>query len=298
MTTSRISVVAALAAAVLGCGGSQAGSGKVTVLLKDAPADFRAAVVTVEEVDLVGSSGTVVLTTTPTTTDLLTLSNDVATLVQGAVVPAGTYTQLRFVISGGYIDVAGAIYASSPTYAGLPAGASVAGELRMPSYPKSGLKVILPGDGLTVASDTSVLVVDFDVSQSFGHDAGGSGAWVMHPVVKASPVEQTGSLAVTLGRGAEVSAPADLGLTDFQAVLTPVGGGDATTVPLADAGDGTRAATATFVYLAPGEYTLTLQPPASISTFTTEPTVPLTVTVAAGQVTSASFQLLSAAAAP
>lgn len=297
MTTSRIPVVAALAMAVLGCGGSQGGgSGRVTVLLKDAPAEFRAAVVTIEEVDLVGSSGTVVLTTTPTTTDLLTLSNDVATLVQGAVVPAGTYTQLRFVISGGYVDVAGAIYASSPTYAGLPAGASVAGELRMPSYARSGLKVILPGEGLTVASDTSVLVVDFDVSQSFGHEAGGSGAWVMHPVVKASPVEQTGSLAVTLGWGVEVSAPADLALSQFQAVLAPAAGGDATTVALADAGDGT--ATATFVYLAPGDYTLTLQPPASVSTFTTDPVVPATVTVAAGQVTPASFRLLSAVAAP
>ena len=56
------------------------------------------------------------------TTDLLTLANDVATLVDGAVIPAGPYSQLRFVITGGYVDVAGAIYASSPDVRGSAPG--------------------------------------------------------------------------------------------------------------------------------------------------------------------------------
>ena len=54
-----------------------------------------------------------------------------------AVVPPGTYTQLRFVITGGYIDVGGVIYASSPDYEGLPE-ATVGGKLQMPSYAPPG----------------------------------------------------------------------------------------------------------------------------------------------------------------
>ena len=34
--------------------------------------------------------------------------------------------------------------------------------------------------------NSNILLVDFDVAQSFGHQAGGSGRWVMHPVVMAT----------------------------------------------------------------------------------------------------------------
>ncbi len=148
-------------ALLAGCGGGQGSSstngssstglefganGKITVLLKDAPAaSLKAAVVTITEIDLVGTAGPVVLSTTETTTDLLKLSVDTAALVEKAVVPAGTYTQLRFVITGGYVETTGGeLFASSPTYQGLPPGAVVTGTLRMPSFAQSGLKVDLP----------------------------------------------------------------------------------------------------------------------------------------------------------
>lgn len=292
MRASRSAAVTLLLA-VLGCGShgdSGAGTGKLTVLLKDASADVKAAVVTIAEVDLIGSGGDVVLTTKPVTTDLLTLTNDVTKLVDGAIIPAGPYSQLRFVITGGYLDVGGAIYASSPDYPGLPPGAVPAGELRMPSYGKSGLKVILP-DGFAVGSD-SVLLVDFDVSRSFGHAAGGSGAWVMHPVIKAAEVQATGSIDVTLTPGPEATLPAGVTLTQFQAVLTPPGGGLDSVVTLVDVGNG-AAASATFRYLFPGDYTVSFQAPGGIS-FTTEPPVPTTVTVIANQATAADFLLLDA----
>lgn len=290
MKVSRVSL-AALALLALSCGSQgTGGNGKVTVLLKDAPADVRSAVVTIAEVDLVGGGGDVVLTSTPVTTDLLTLANDVTRLVDGAVIPAGPYSQLRFVITGAYLDVAGAIYASSPDYPGLPVGATVAGPLRMPSYGQSGLKVILP-DGFTVGSN-SVLVVDFDVSQSFGHDAGGSGAWVMHPVVKATEPQALGSIDVTLTLGPETALPAGVALTGFQVVLTPVGGTAKPPVALVDPGTGV--AGATFQYLAPGDYSVTFQAPTGVSSFITDPAVPATVTVVAGQATAAPFVLMEA----
>jgi hypothetical protein len=179
----------ALAAPVLllACGGQ--GTGKISVRLTDAPGDFTSAVVTISRVELVGSGGAVVLSDTPVTTDLLTLANDAADLVTSAVVPVGSYGQLRFVISGGYVEVeqagGGSLVYASPAYDAVPEGAAVAGTLKMPSFAESGLKVDLPG-GLQVGTDAYVLLVDFDVAQSFGHDAGGSGGWVMHPVVKGS----------------------------------------------------------------------------------------------------------------
>jgi len=302
MSAARYSLAASLALLLAACGGSRSGSGMsgtgtsngFTVLLKDTPASLNAAFVTISEIDLVGSSGTLVLTTTPTTTDLLKLSNDTATLVKDAVVPPGTYSQLRFVITGGYIDVGGTLYASSPTYEGLPPEATVAGRLQMPSYRQSGLKVDLPGGGLKLGTEQKIVVVDFDVSQSFGHQAGNSGMWVMHPVVKATDIVMTGTLEVTLGLGSlpegeTLSLPPGLSLADFSAAVTPAAGGDSVTVPLADNGTGTVGAT--FVYLDPGSYTVTLVAPASVASFTTAPPLPVTATISSGQVTTEDFLL-------
>ncbi|BDG01407.1 DUF4382 domain-containing protein [Anaeromyxobacter oryzae] len=295
MNRNRILVGAALALAALGgCGGS-AQTGKISVLLKDAPAAFSAAVVTITEVDLVGSGGTTVLSTTKTTTDLLKLANDTALLVDGAVVPVGTYSQLRFVITGGYVEVGGVLYASSPTYEGLPEGAVVGGTLRMPSFAESGLKIDLPAGAATVGTAAKVVLVDFDVSQSFGQDAGASGAWVMHPVVQATELQLTGDVATTLALAPGVTLPAGKTLADFEAVLTPGAGGDGTTVPLAADASGVYGVT--FKYLLPGAYTLTFSGPSGV-TFATSPAVPATVTVSSGQVTAAPFLVTSVAAAP
>jgi hypothetical protein len=290
MKTTRLTLAASLALFAVGCGGGQ--TGKVSLLLKDAPANFSAAVVTISEIDLVGSGGTTVLSTTKTTTDLLTLANDVTKkLVDGVDVPVGTYTQLRFVITGGYIDVGGVIYASSPTYEGLPQGATVGGELRMPSYGQSGLKVNLPGGALTVGTDAHVLLVDFNVSQSFGQDAGGSGAWVMNPVMQATELELTGTINVTLKLAPGVALPSPTTLADFQAVLTPSGATDDTSVPLvATPTAGTYGVS--FKYLFPGSYTLKFTNTAGVA-FTTAPTIPAAVTVTSGQATAEDFVITS-----
>jgi hypothetical protein len=276
------------------CGTSNEGTSKLTVLLKDAPANLGAAVVTISEIDLVGSDGPIVLSTTAVTTNLLTLANDAATLVKDAVIPSGAYSQLRFVITGGYVDVpqpggGSVIYASSPTYEGIPEGATVGGTLQMPSYAKSGLKVDL--GGLSVGTDAKVVLVDFDVAQSFGQQAGMSGMWVMHPVCTAIEVQLTGTLNVSLRLGTEVTLPASSTLAKFSAVLAG-SGVSPKTLPLADAGGGTFSAS--FVYLVPGDYTLDFDANGAVSTFTTSPGVPANVTVTSGQATSAAFTVTAA----
>ncbi len=288
MISIRTSIAGALALLLAGCSGSDQ-TGRLTVLLKDAPAPVDKAVVTITEVSLQGDDGTIVLRDEPITTDLLTLANDVEELVGDEEIPVGTYSQLRFKISGGYLDVDGAIYASSPDYEGLPPDAVVTGELRMPSYATSGLKVILPDGGLVVGPGTTTLVVDFNVAESFGHVAGGSGAWVMHPVVKGSYIQDLGALEVTLVLGGGVVLPPGMNLGMFNAVITPAGGGTDVVEALAS-GDGITYG-ATFGNLAPGDYSVTFEPPAGAS-YTTTPPVPKTFTVLPGATTDADFVLL------
>jgi Domain of unknown function (DUF4382) len=284
---------------VLGCHDSSApsGAGTLTLLLKDAPGDVQAAVVTIAEVSLQGDGGKTVLLDTPVTTDLLTLATDATTLVQDAVVPAGTYSQLRFVITGAYLQVdngdgTSSVYASSPDYAGLPPDLTVTGKLQMPSLAQSGLKVTLPGDALTVVGDDQrILLVDFDVSQSFGHQAGNSGRWVMHPVVTATEITTgaVGSARVDLSLDAAVTLPAGVELSGFTATLTGTDGLPHTAGFTAGATPGTFSAS--FGFLLPGTYAITLTAPAGVTSFTTVPPLPGSVDVVASQETVAAFVL-------
>ncbi len=200
MTIRRSLAAVATAAFVLVAGAScdsptALQSGKLSLLLTDAPGDVVKAVVTIDQIYLQTSedsgAGRIILRDADVTTDLLTLVDSTQSLISDVVIPAGSYSQLRFVISGAYLEVEGevagttTIFASSLSYAGLPSGAVVGGELQMPSFAQSGLKVQLPGDALVIGDDASVtLVVDFDVAQSFGKAAGGSNRWVMSPVLK------------------------------------------------------------------------------------------------------------------
>ena len=288
-------------APLTGCSDStSAGNAKLSIMLTDAPGDVKAAVVTIDEIYLQGS-GRIVLMDQPVTTDLLTLANSTAELVKDAVVPAGSYGQLRFVVSGAYIEVDNgdgttSIYATSPDYAGLPEGAQVAGTLQAPSFDTSGLKVNLPDGALHLAAEEKILLVDFDVSQSFGQEAGGSGSWVMHPVLKATDLQTTGDAAVTLSLGESVTLPtvgeAQLTLGDFKAVLTA---SDMSTkeLPFTD-GDGDGTFEADLHFLAPGDYTVTVSGPSGV-TFTTDP-ASAPVTVSSGGSASAAFTLTSASA--
>jgi len=282
---------------------TSAGTTKVSLLLTDAPGDVKTAVVTISEIDLQGSGGSQTLLSTPVTVDLLTLASSTSQLVKDAIVPSGTYAQLRFVITGAYIEVENSdgstsIFASSPDYAGLPSGASVAGALQMPSFGQSGLKVNLPPGSATLAGSAKVLLIDFNVAQSFGHSAGASGQWVMHPVIKASDFELTGGLTVQLQADAGLTMPtvngSPLTLGDFTAVVTA---SDASTssVALTDAGSGIFQAQ--FPFLPPGSASVTFTAPAGV-TFTTTPAVPATVNIASGQPATLTFTLSTAAASP
>ena len=186
--------LAAFALVVLaGCDSQSPDTTSLSVMLKDAPGDVQQAVVTISEIDLVGSGGVQVLTSTPATVDLLTLAANAATMVQGVDVPSGTYHELRFKITGACLTVdngdgTSSIYGTDG-YDTTPCGGAATGVLQAPSFAQSGLKVTMVGDALTITGPEKILLVDFDVSQSFGAGAGGSGMWVMHPVVTGAEIQ-------------------------------------------------------------------------------------------------------------
>ena len=161
--------------AACGDGTSVADAGTLTLMLTDAPGDLTQAVVTIERIELVGDGQPLVLRDVPFTQDLLTLSNDVAALVEEVTIPGGTYAQLRFIIPEACIgveqeDESELIYASNgfecPDEDEMPQEAD--GTLVLPSFEQTGIKVDLPGGALQVDGDSHILLVDFDVSQSFG----------------------------------------------------------------------------------------------------------------------------------
>lgn len=307
--TASFLTSALLALALTACGGDQ----KVTIKLTDAPGDnFEKAVVTISRVYLKGSAGgaadeegeggkgSVELLSEPVTTDLLTLANDAADLVKDASVPTGTYRELRFVITGAYIQVkeddgTSRIYATSPDYAGLPEGAQVHGELQMPSAASSGLKVKFDNEAdvsITSEGDQKVILVDFDVSQSFGRAAGGSDRWVMGPVIKGADLAFSGNVKVTLQPAEGVA----LSLSDAGLISAVLVNAEGSREPLAftQAADGTYVAD--FKYLLPGSYQVDLEAEAGV-TFSTNPGHPAPATVGSGAQSGVSFSLTSFARA-
>lgn len=308
---SGAALIAAMCTPLFGCSdslsGNLTGSGAsaLSIRLTDAPGDVQHAVVTISKIYLQGSesdTGSIVLMSTPVTTDLTTLAHTTTSLVQNVSVPAGKYSQLRFVVTGAYIAVddghgGSTIYATSSDYAGLPAGSTVSGTLRCPSCAQSGLKVILPGDSISVAGNQS-LTVDFNVAESFGHQAGNSGQWIMHPVLKAISVGTvTAATYTTTIQTSDTSVKLPIVGTDtvtfsaFSAVLTPPSG-PADTVAFS----GTTTAglyAASFANLLPGTYTVSILAPSAVTAFVTAPTIPQTITIASGANDTTAFHLTS-----
>lgn len=299
-----------------GSTGPADGAARVSLLLTDAPGDLEAAVVTITDIYLQGGGGeddgrVYLRQGDPVTTDLLSLSNDVVEIVDDYEIPAGNYSQLRFVISGAYLEVENeeggtTIYATSPDYEGLPAGVEADGDLQCPSCAQSGFKVLLgplngnddeDWEGEVMFDGEQTILVDFDVSRSFGHEAGNSGKWVMRPTLKATRLVSAGSVNVTLALNDTTvklplldSVPVTLG--SFSTTLTPVAGGEAKTLVLADT-DADGIYEATFGFLFPGDYNVGLVGLPGLS-FLTDLALPVVVSVEEGSDATVALKLTGA----
>ena len=297
----------ALLVAFAGCDSTNTGAsddtGTLRVLLTDAPGDFLAAVVTIEQVYLQAEEGDddpedgrTILSDDQVTVDLLTLQNEVLAIVENEEVPAGTYHQLRLVISGGFIEVededgGSTIYASSDAYAAAQ-GVEADGRLQMPSYAQSGLKIVLPDDLAEIADEEQIVLIDFNVAESFGQQAGNSGMWVMRPVVRTTDLAFTGTAVLTLALDDGVALPDDVTLADFAASLDK--DGEIMEVPFTDE-DEDGLYLVEFRYLPPATYPVDLIVPAGV-TAETDVTLPLDVLIESGGTADADIVITSAIA--
>ncbi|HYH79156.1 MAG TPA: DUF4382 domain-containing protein [Longimicrobium sp.] len=293
-------LVAALALGACGDGTGSNGARTLTIRLHDAPGDLKEAWVKVSQVSLQGTSsadsasGKVVLLDTPTGWLNLTqlTGASFATLVNNAQVPAGKYSQLRFVVCEAYVVTRDdRVYATQG--ATLPAGVASTGQLQVPSGCQSGLKVKLPGGAVDLADASQIVSVDFDVSQSFGHQAGNSGRWVMHPVLTATSVGFSGSIAGTVALAQGVALPTCGGAAVTLATFSPraVAGADSVSGAVSAAGAYSMA-------VAPGTYTMTYAPAYSFtngdSLFVAATPAPATATVAGGATSTVDYTVNTA----
>jgi hypothetical protein len=187
MTSSRkfwkLGVAAALMGALSACGSSDE-QGQVRVRLVDAPGDYQALHLDVRRVEIHrdggGDGGWIVLGTPNVQVDLLTLTGGVsATLVDGATIPAGKYTQLRLVLG--------------PQNTVTLADGTVH-DLTVPSGQRSGVKLTV--NFVVEPNTTRDVLVDLDAHRSvFVHETGASEKYILRPTVRGVDVLATGAIA-------------------------------------------------------------------------------------------------------
>lgn len=143
------------------------------------PEDITGGEVTVAQVYLQPAdedAERVVLSDAETTVEFLSLCDSLDGLLAGAAIPAGTYDYVAFVITGGSITLD--IDGTSTTFA------TDDGNLQLPSWASSGLKVKLPGDPFVLDESDTLVDIACDPTDALGHLTG-SGKLVMRPVIDA-----------------------------------------------------------------------------------------------------------------
>jgi hypothetical protein len=265
-------LVASLMVAACGDGTSAPQAGQFSVLLTDDPGPFAKVVIQIDRVELMGdaldecegdegaecveaaepsSRGRVVLTDEDVEVDLLTLANDIFPLAEDVVVPGGTYSEVRLIITGGCLVLNGGAVYTSPGFDPMSdehaACEAPHGALQMPSWGQSGLKIKLPGGTVEVDGDQHGVILDFVVPESFAHQAGGSGKWVASPVIRAAGIEFAASIEVQLSDPSGL-VPDSYGLDDFVVVLDGESG-----QPFDETG------VVVLNYLVPGEHTVSVE---------------------------------------
>jgi hypothetical protein len=277
---------------------------RLTVQLTDAPGDLKEAHVRISKVILQGtltgdsaSSRQEFPITSTGFIDLLKLSGGTfRELFSSVPVKPGRYQQLRLVVDEAYIVTRdNRVFSTSPL-SQLPAGTTNGGELKCPGCKESGFKVSFPG-GIEIGQSSNTLLIDFDAKQSFGHEAGKSGKFILKPVLRGIKRESTpalGSVAGTVSLAQGVTVPACGGQTGLNLTqFVPTVKADTSTFTGTTAADGKF----TIANLRSGSYTLGVAPVGFANgdtlTFTATPN-PASVAVAAGKAAAAGYSVTAA----
>jgi len=262
--------LALLALGAVACSDGTGGeTATVSLVLTDATGDVESAWVEIEEIYLQGDGdlGRVTLLSPEDAEglgliELTELAGTTLELVSDVEITAGSYGQLRFVIAGAVLETkAGDVFTLNADH---PDALPTTGSLTCPSCTNSGIKVLLPAEVADLEAGAHLLILDFDVWQSFGHPTGQPDKWVMHPVIKGAELgftgQVTGTVDVQRDSGGEplVTIPecagSPRGLTDFvpEAVAETLTDdlGDPFVATTAVAEDGTFS----FPFLTPDQY--------------------------------------------
>lgn len=228
---------AAILAACGGGGGGDVPQGTLKMSMTDAPACYKSVVVTVEEVRVhqSGSAGegeggwqVIVPPNGPVEVDLMTLTNGNLEPLGATEVNAGTYNQLRLVLSS-ETNANRVVLNDNTTHA-----------LVTPSAAQSGLKI---QGTFTVAADaTTDMLLDFDACTSIVKAGRVPVKYILKPVIRLS-TKPTGSIS------GQVTTTMTLSETSVSAQLN--GEILRSTVPASDG-------TFKLAYLAPGSYTVVI----------------------------------------
>jgi len=227
-------LLALAAAAACSDNTGASGTGTVVVRLSDAPSDdLQSATIYVSQVTVKGSGVSAdeqVVSSTKASYDLLTLQNGVTATLGTTSVPTGSYGQIRLLV-----DSARVVLKTGHTFA----DGSTTAKLTVPSGSESGLKVNL-SPAVDVTAGQTVLLIDFDVSQSFVFQGPSShpNSISFKPVLHATSMDVAASISGTV-------TPAVA-----QATVYAIAGTDTVQTAFADVTTGAY----TLHFLAPGTY--------------------------------------------
>lgn len=298
-----------------GCGeettvGVDGGQSSLSLQLTDAPsADLDSAWVGIQEIRLQGDDedengeggengeamgGQVLFSGSTDLINLTDLADETLSLVEDVPVESGTYGQLRIILGAAAVQTEdGDVFSRQGAAQAL--GKTATGQLQCPSCSQTGLKVLLPGGSLELQDEAKILVLDFDVSQSFGRQAGMSGMWVMHPVIQTSELSTSGSIEGAVASNVEIpECPAGTarGVEDF--VPTATGPDAAEMIKTATVNPDSSF---TFSFLAPGDWAMGFEEnvEAGGSTLVFDAMVnPQTVSVSSGQSGTVDYTITTA----
>jgi hypothetical protein len=290
---------------------------RLSVYLTDAPGDVESAWIQIDEIFMIGDeNGEIeVPAELGELIELTELVDRVHELAADVPFDPDTFRELRLVLGGAVLlTEQGEVFATS----GAELPEELEGEevqtLHCPSCAQSGLKIKVHGDTPELDEEESAsLLLDFDVAQSFGHRAGASGRWIMHPVVHATWVEAPepetsailGTVAIQLdGQGAPTFTvpPCPAGtprsITDFIPQATAATLRDASNNPIVRTGTVAASGTFSISPVDPDQYALGFAETllGTMKLVWTATVTPATVTVAAGgaDVTGVAYTLTGA----
>lgn len=249
----------------------------ITILLTDAPADYiGAAEVDIGRVELIPadeSEGPIVLTEDGTDgfVNLLDFQGDATTPIAEADIEPGTFAQLRLIVEAARVElIEGYEFRDGSTEKDLfvPSGAQTGIKLNLHNAEDDGPLEIVPGE--------TVLVLDFDVSQSFvlrGNPETPAGVHGVNftPAIRVTAMDVAASISGTLTTEEE-----GLSVEGLTVVAEPVDEGD---VPGYQTETGTALTaedgTYTIFFLVPGTYDVTVDLSAGLASDPESQTVEL-----------------------